>query len=53
MIFRQGNEEVTNTVKYTIMDKGYALVAEEDFTSSEHKHHNRWVFNRSEAGMPV
>lgn len=51
MIFQQGNEEATNIVKYSLTDKGQTLVAEEYFTSSEHKHHNRWVFDKSEAGM--
>ncbi|XCH80224.1 MAG: hypothetical protein WHF31_06055 [Candidatus Dehalobacter alkaniphilus] len=53
MIFQQGKEEAVNIVKYSITDKGQTLVVEEDFTSSEHKHHNRWIFNKNEAGKPV
>lgn len=47
MTFKQGNEEAVNIVKYSPIDKGQTLVAEEFFTSSEHNHHSRWVFNRN------
>jgi hypothetical protein len=49
MSFRQGNQDATNIVKYSIEDKGQTLIAEEYFSSSEHKHYNRWVFDRNEA----
>lgn len=49
MIFQQGNEEAVNIVKYSIADNGQTLVADENFSSSEHKHHNRWVFDKCDA----
>lgn len=45
-LFQQGDEEATNIVKYAITEEGHTLVAEEDFISREHKHHNIWVFEK-------
>lgn len=44
MVFRQGSDEAANIVKYSVADNGQTLVADEYFTGSGHKHHNRWVF---------
>jgi hypothetical protein len=44
---RQGGEEALNKVKYSLGDEGRTLTADEEFIGGEHRHHNRWVFDRS------
>jgi len=46
-VFRQGGEEALNKVKYSLGDEGRTLTADEEFIGGEHRHHNRWVFDRS------
>lgn len=46
-VFRQGDEEALNKVKYSLMDEGRTLKAEEEFISREHHHHNLWVFDKN------
>ena len=48
MLLKQGKEEAVNIVKYSLLDEGETLVADEYFESCEYKQHNKWVFNKKE-----
>lgn len=41
-----GEQKVTNFVKYSLADGGKKFIADETVSGGSHNHHNVWVFDR-------